>query len=227
MDVAVARERGGHGTLDDGARTDAAAVQLVDLHAGAARGRARAAHQDVALGNGVDLAVGALERRHQQGAAAQALGVAHGGHHHVQRLAGPGECRQRRGDHDGRHVLQLHIAAGGHGNAQLRQHVGQALLGERRLAHLVTAAVQAHDQTVADQLVAAHALDRGQVLEPLGLRRAGARQQAGGNADARQHPKKKDSMFHINCPRRPCKKRALHHRNATEPAPPVRRHAPL
>ncbi|KAG1440542.1 hypothetical protein G6F57_018988 [Rhizopus arrhizus] len=114
MDVAVARERGGHAALDNGARADAAAVQLVDLHAGTARGSAGPAHQDVALGDGVDLAVRALHGRHQQGAAAQALGVAHRRHHHVQRLAGPGERGQGSRDHDRRHVLQLHVAAGGH-----------------------------------------------------------------------------------------------------------------
>ena len=117
VDIAVARERGWHAALDDGAAADAAAVELVDLHAGTTGRGARAADQDVALGDGVDLAVRALERGHQQRAAAQALGVAHGGHHHVHRLTGPCEGRQRGRDHHRRHVLQLHVAAGGHGDA--------------------------------------------------------------------------------------------------------------
>ena len=54
------------------------ALSVIDLHAGASRRGPRARHQQVALGDRVDLAVRAAQRREQQRAAAQALGIAQG-----------------------------------------------------------------------------------------------------------------------------------------------------
>jgi hypothetical protein len=51
-------------------------AQVVDLHLGAAGRGAGAADDQVALRQRVDLAVGAAQRRGDQGAAAQALGIA-------------------------------------------------------------------------------------------------------------------------------------------------------
>ncbi len=67
-------------------------------------------------------------------------------------------------------------------DAEFAEHVLQALHGEGRLAGAVAGVVQAHDQAVADQRVAAHAADLGQVLDALGRgRRAhGQRQQSDG-----------------------------------------------
>ncbi len=71
---------------------------------------------------------------------------------------------RHRGD-----VLQLDIAAGRHLDAELRQHVVEGLHRKWRLGGLVTAAVQADDQAVADQLVAAHAMNGRDILQPFGM----------------------------------------------------------
>ena len=60
--------------------------------------------------------------------------------------------------------------AGRNGHAEFLQHVDDALHRERRLRGLIAGAVEADHQSVADQLVAAHAGDDGQVLDPLGRR---------------------------------------------------------
>src|SRR5690606_10152924 len=64
----------------------------------------------------------------------------------------------------------------------LAEHVVEGLQGEGRLGGLVTRAVEADHQAVADQLVAAHALDAGDVLETLGLGR-----HAGQQAEGEKH----------------------------------------
>src|SRR5690606_9882888 len=76
---------------------------------------------------------------------------------------------------------------------QLRQHVGQALLGKGSLPHLVAAAVQADHQAVADQRVAAHTLYRGQVLDAFGLRRRG-HQRGGRDNLAQPAQQRKETM---------------------------------
>src|SRR5690606_8054895 len=65
-------------------------------------------------------------------------------------------------------VLYLHVGALRHRDPQLREHVGQALLGERRLAHLVAGAVEADHQAVTHQLVISYTLDRSQILDAFG-----------------------------------------------------------
>ncbi|VFT41632.1 Uncharacterised protein [Pseudomonas aeruginosa] len=170
-----------HRAFDGGAGRDTSGGRYVDgdLRAVAAFGVEAADHQ-VALGDRVDLAVDTFQRSHQQAAAAQALGVADGRHGDVDRLARLGERRQvgmhrYRGD-----VLQLHVAdVGRHLDAELRQHVVEGLQGERRLRGLVAAAAQADHQAIADQLVGPHALDAGDILQPLGLGRAGGQEQRG------------------------------------------------
>src|SRR5690606_15283521 len=109
---AVALAEGGrHRALDDGAGRNAAAGGHVDgdPRAVAAAGVEAADHQ-VALGDGVDVAVDALERSQQQAAAAQALGVADGRYGDVDGLARLGERRQLGVNGHGGDVLQLHAA---------------------------------------------------------------------------------------------------------------------
>ena len=50
---------------------------MIDLRLAAAGGSTDTTDHDVALCNAIYLTVGALERRHQQRAAAQALGITH------------------------------------------------------------------------------------------------------------------------------------------------------
>ena len=77
----------GDGALDGRAVGNAAGAQVVDLHLRAAGRGAGAADDQVALRHRVDLAVGALQRRRDQRAAAQALGVGERRDVDVDRLA--------------------------------------------------------------------------------------------------------------------------------------------
>ena len=54
---------------------------------------------------------------------------------------------------------------------KLREHVLDALDREWRLAGLVARAVEADHEAVAHELVAAHALHRGEILDAFGVRR--------------------------------------------------------
>ncbi len=131
---------------------------------------AEAADDEIALRNGVDLSVEAVQRRDQQRAAAQTLGIGDGVDGDVDGLPGLDEGRQHRVHRHRRHVLQLRRDVGRHRDAELRQHVVQRLHGERRLAGLIAGAVQTHHQPIAHQLIGAHALDLRQILDALGLR---------------------------------------------------------
>src|SRR3546814_14844193 len=88
LDDAIARKRGGHRALDDGDIGNDAAVDLVDLDAGASRLRRRAAPQQITLPTGIHLAVGPFEPRPQPRPAAQAFAITHGIHHPVNRYPG-------------------------------------------------------------------------------------------------------------------------------------------
>ena len=167
---------------------------MVDLHL-AATGRCPCtANHHITLRHGVDLAIHAPQRRQQQCAAAQALGVAHRGHRHVDQLSRLRERRQlRRHDHGGR-VLQLRRHAGRQLDAQLLQQRLHALRRERRLRGLVSSTVQAHHQAITQQLVGPNPLDAGHFLQALGLRRqtahqgshpTGSRQQPGDHCPTR------------------------------------------
>jgi hypothetical protein len=113
----------------------------------------------------INVAVGALERRGDQHAAAQAFRVAERRHVDVDRLPRLREGRQRGRDHHRGHVLGLQLHARRHGHAHLRQHRRQALRRERRALALVARAVEADDEAVADERVAAHALHGGNFLD--------------------------------------------------------------
>ncbi|MNM96126.1 hypothetical protein D3C81_1085920 [compost metagenome] len=162
-----------HRALDGGAGRNAPGGRHVDgdLRAITALG-IEAANDKIALGDGVGLAVDTLQLGHQQAAAAQALGVADGRHGDVDGLPRLGEGRQV-GMHGNRgNVLQLHVThVRRNADAELGEHVVEGLQGERRLRGLVASAVEADHQAVADQLVVAHALDGGDVLQALGVSR--------------------------------------------------------
>ncbi len=99
-------------------------------HAGAAGALgAQAADHQVALGQRIDLAVGRAQRRQQQRAAAQALGVAERGHRDVDGLALAVARREDRADHHGGDVLGLGVGALGQLDAELLEQVGDRLAG--------------------------------------------------------------------------------------------------
>ena len=142
---------------------------MVDLGRGTASGSTGTTNHHIALGHGVDVAIGTLERRHHQSAAAQTLGIAHGRDRHIDLLARLGKGRQGRGNHHRRHVAQLQRLVGRQGHPQLGKHVDDALHGKGRLGSLVATAIEANHQTVPDQLVVTDALNAGQILDPLSL----------------------------------------------------------
>ena len=70
-------------------------------------------------------------------------------------------------------------------DAEAIEHRLQRLLGEGRVAHRVAGALQADHQPVAEELVLAHALNDGDVLDPRRLRRAEANRR--GNRDGEKN----------------------------------------
>ena len=165
--------------LDDGAVRDAPGRRRALGHGLRAAARGEAADRDGALRHGIDLAVGAEQRRDEQGAALQALGVAQGVDRDVELGALAGERLERRRHHDRGDVVGVELGQTvARVDAEALQHADQALLGERRLVERVAGAVQADHQAVADQEVLAHPLEIGDVLDA----RFGARARAG-----RQH----------------------------------------
>ena len=129
------------------------------------------------MGDGIDLTVTTFEGCHQQCAAAKTLGIAHGGNSDIDRLSGSGKSRERRGHHHGRHVLQLQAATRWQRDTELGQHIDHALHRKRCLRRLVPTPIQTHYQASADKLIAAHTLDRNQILDAFGMRSARKHQQ--------------------------------------------------
>ena len=181
---------GRHHALDCRARRHATHAQLIDLHAGTAGRCTRTGHQQIALRHRVYLAIRPLERRHQQGAAAQTFGITDGRHRDIDCLAGLGKRRQRRRDHHGGDILQLQAGSGRNIDAHLAQHADDAAYGKRRLRCLVACSIQPHHNAVTGQLVVAHALYRCNILDTLGMRLTGQHQQA--------HQDFCDGVFHID-----------------------------
>ena len=157
--------------LDDRAVGDAADGRHAAHDLGGFALGLEAVDRDRALADRIDVAVGAEQRRDQQRAALQALGVAERRHGDVDARALGAERRQVRRHHDGGHV------AGADGlaadvDAEPFQHRLQRLPGERDVVERVAGAVEADDQAVADQLVLAHAFDVGEILDPRRRRHA-------------------------------------------------------
>ena len=124
----------------------------------------------VALRDRIDLAVGAAQRRHDQLPPRSDLALPIDDT--VMSIVWPGlrERRQVGVHHHRGHVLELRIGVRRNGDAEALQHGLDALDGEWRLAGLVAGAVEADDQAVTHELVGAHALHRGQVLDAFGVR---------------------------------------------------------
>jgi hypothetical protein len=101
----------------------------------------------------------------------QALGVAERRDGHIDARALGRERRQVGGHHDGGDVAgPQRLAADVH--AQPFQHRGQRLLGEGRIVDRVAGSIETDHEAIADELVLAHALDIGEVLDARGsLRR--------------------------------------------------------
>ena len=85
------------------------------------------------------------------------------------------EWRQRGLDGHGGDVFQLRVRVVGNEHAELLEHVLECLDRERRLARLVARSVETDDEAVADELVAAHAGDRRDILDAFRVRAARGR----------------------------------------------------
>jgi hypothetical protein len=175
---AVVHELRGDLALDDGPAADHAHGRMV-LRDGGAAGPAgpagEAADGDRALGHGVDAAVGAEERGLEEDAALEGLGIAQRGDGDVDPRAGLEEGPDVGRHHDGRRVLGGEILDVLRDAVALEE-VDDAVQHRDRVA--VALPRQAGHEPVADQLVVPAALDQGDVLDPRGARRDGARAQA-------------------------------------------------
>ncbi len=167
----------GHLPLHKGPVGNAAGRRMILLHLGRLAAKGQRSHDQRPLGDGVDIAVGSLERGHEQAAADQAVGIADGRHLDVDGGAGLGESGQLGGDHDRGDIVHLdQVAVDGY--PQALHHADQRLHGELG-AVTVARAIQADHQAVPDQLVAAHAFKAGDILDPRGQ---------GGSGQQKQRP---------------------------------------
>ena len=169
----VGRLDGRRWTLDDGSVRDAAHGGMVDRLRIAGATRDEAAGDHGALSNGINLAVDSAQAGHQQQAALQAGGVAHGRHGSVDLHSRLRE-RRERGCHHHRSRVFHQDQGRIHGDAHLLQHVGETLRGEQRLLP-VASAFQSDDDAVTNQLILADSFERDQFLEPRGGRIGGGR----------------------------------------------------
>jgi hypothetical protein len=116
------------------------------------------------LRNGVHIAVGGEEWRHQQCSALQALGIAHCGNGNVNARALRAEGGEVGSHHHCRDIacadrLPTDIYA------KPFEHRGQRLFSERNVIEGIAGAVKPDDQAIPDQLILPHALDIGEILD--------------------------------------------------------------
>jgi hypothetical protein len=100
----------------------------------------------------------------------------------------PREGRQVGGDHDRGHVLGFEVVATRVG-AEALQHADQAFAGEHGAVQIVARAVQPDHQAVSDQVVVAHALELGDVLDA-GLSLGRGRPQRASKHDKAEQPER-------------------------------------
>ena len=152
-------------TLDSGAIRDTANAGNIYGNPGTILplGTKTANHQ-TALSHRIDLAICAFQRCHQQGTAAQAVGIADGGNRDINLLPGLGK-RWQCGTHGyGCDIGEFRIHAFRQSDAELVHHVPEGLIGERCL---VAGSVKTNHESVAHQLVVPYPFDPGQVLQPV------------------------------------------------------------
>ena len=149
--------------FDDGAVGDAADGRHAAHDLGGFALGLKSAGCDRALADRIDVAVGAEQRRDQQRAALQALGVAERRYGHVNTGALRAERGQVGRDHHRRDVASAQRLAADV-DAETFQHRGQRLLGEGDVVESVTCAVESDHEAVPNELVLAHALDIGEVF---------------------------------------------------------------
>ena len=135
------------------------------------------AHGQRPLGEGVYLAVHALEGRLQQHAAQKRCGVAHRRHGDVKARTRLGGYRHAGRHHHRGHVFGLERRRI-HADTHAVHHVFHGTQGKNRIL-LVSRACQPHHKAVTDKLVVTHTRKRGYILDAHGLRGQDHAQQQG------------------------------------------------
>ena len=130
----------------------------------AAASRRKSARRDRALCDDVDFAVAGTQRCLKQRAAAQTLRVADGGDRHIEAVALAHERLERCCHHDRRDVLEFERSRIDV-HAVIDQHIRNGLDRLAR-ARPIARPVKADNKAVAHDLVGAHALHLGDVLDP-------------------------------------------------------------
>ena len=121
-------ETRGNGTLDRRAAGDAPGRGDVDRHLAAIRARyAQTADRQITLRHGVDFIVGTPQRRHDQRAAAQRLGLAQRRNRDVQPLAGLRKSGQVGRYQHGCCIFERRVHALRQGQAKARHHAFHTL----------------------------------------------------------------------------------------------------
>ena len=93
-------------------------------------------------------------------------------------------------------ILELRRYVRGHRDTELREHVGERLDGERRLAGLVARAVEPDHQAIADELVGTHPLYLRHILDALGVRRRRARREGDQRPETDENREAADDFRH-------------------------------
>ena len=101
------------------------------------------------LRNGIDLPVGRIEWRHDQGPSKKALCIPYRGDGDVDAIASAGKRRQCRRDEDRGHIPGPELFTGDV-DAQTFEQIGHGFFRKRSVAQPVTAAVESNNEAVAD-----------------------------------------------------------------------------
>ena len=144
--------------------------------------------RDRALSDRVDPTIRARQRCHDKLAPQQRAGIAHRRHRDVDAGTPVHERWKLGGDEHGGHVAgtQADVA---HVDAQTIKHRLDRLLGERRVAQGVAAALETDYQTIADELVIANAFELRDVLDSYGgLGRPGRQHQRDDDEELAHQP---------------------------------------
>ena len=130
---------------------------------------ADARNYHVALGHGIDLAIGPIQRCHQQRPPTQAAGIPHGRYRDINGL--PRACKwwHIRMHRHGGYIAQAHKLPRRDRDALLEQHVAQCLYSKRGLGSLIAGLIKTGHQAVANQLVGTNPRPSRHILDALGL----------------------------------------------------------
>ena len=150
------------------------------------RAGAETAYGQRPLGDGIDVVVSTQQRRLQEHAPLQRLGIPHRRDLHIESSARLGEGRNIRSDQNNAHVLRRE-GCSRHGDAITLKNIGDGLLRVNRIFVALTG--EAHHQTVTDKLIVPGTGDHHQVAHL-----HAARQRVGRDPERRQQSKQPGNL---------------------------------